>query len=229
MDWPVKIPEKSAGGHGRVSVNCRKVSHLLSAYIDGELPGVEHRQVHEHLARCAECSAEYAGLLRTKRLLSALRVQEPNPELPANILHQIQAREAHAPLSGLARFRQWSVTLGSSRMTTQYLACGVGLTLVAVFFVARFIDDDSSANNVKWYPSALSAAPTLQTVPAEPTILAPSMPFNSWAPALSPSVRDVSTPAFRTYTPLLPDPSPSSRPGPFRQRRPSGLPQWPQR
>src|SRR5450432_4196251 len=64
----------------RLSVNCRKVSHFLSAYIDGELPGVEHRLIHEHLTRCEECRAEQEGLLYTKRMVSRLRLKEPRSE-----------------------------------------------------------------------------------------------------------------------------------------------------
>ena len=199
-------------------MNCRKVSYLLSAYIDGELPGVEHRQVHEHLAQCTECSGEYAGLLRTKRLLSALRVQEPRPELPGTILQQIEARETHAPLSGLARFRQWSVTLGSPRLATQYIVCGVGLTLLAVFCVARFVDDDAS-NTVKWYPNNVSTALPLPAAPAA----SPSVPFKTWPSSLGPSVLDVSTPPVYQVEP------PPSKSSPFRQIGPSGLPQWPLR
>ena len=44
-------------------MNCNKVSNLLSAYMDGELLGFEHRLIHQHISRCAECSAEYEELL----------------------------------------------------------------------------------------------------------------------------------------------------------------------
>src|SRR5579871_4434697 len=90
-------------------LNCRKVNHLLSAYMDGELPGVEHRQIHEHLARCSECADEYAGLLRMKRLLAGMRVREPRTELASRIVEQVHhSREAQRDGLGL----RWTQQVG---------------------------------------------------------------------------------------------------------------------
>ena len=47
-------------------MNCRKVSHLLSAYMDGELAGVENLQIRQHLSNCDDCNDEYEELLGTK-------------------------------------------------------------------------------------------------------------------------------------------------------------------
>ena len=66
-------------------MNCNKVSQLLSAFMDGELLGYEHRLIHQHLQRCSECRVEYEELLQMKRLLSAMRVCEPCHQLAANI------------------------------------------------------------------------------------------------------------------------------------------------
>ncbi|MGC8666855.1 MAG: anti-sigma factor family protein [Chthonomonadales bacterium] len=79
-------------------MNCRKVNSLLSAYIDGELPGVEHLQIRRHLDECPTCIEEYHTLLMTKRLIAGLRMQEPRPGFDQQILSRIAA-EAHKPAS----------------------------------------------------------------------------------------------------------------------------------
>lgn len=74
-------------------MNCRKANSLLSAYIDGELPGVEHLQIREHLRVCERCCAEYESLVWTKRLLASLKVQEPCADLEQQILDRIAHEE----------------------------------------------------------------------------------------------------------------------------------------
>ena len=71
-------------------MNCRKVTHLLSAYMDGELPGVESLQIRDHLSMCSECASEYDDLLSMKRLVGRLKVQEPVGEIAAEILQSIR-------------------------------------------------------------------------------------------------------------------------------------------
>src|SRR3954454_22477611 len=75
----------------RSSVNCNKVSHLLSAFMDGELLGYEHRQIHHHLQQCVDCRTEYDELLQMKRLLAAMRLREPDKKLAASIVQRVAA------------------------------------------------------------------------------------------------------------------------------------------
>jgi len=77
-------------------VNCRKVNQLLSAYMDGELRGVEQRQVFEHLARCAECDQEYESILQMKRMLGCMRTQHPSADLQARIAYALTWEEAQS-------------------------------------------------------------------------------------------------------------------------------------
>ena len=49
-------------------MNCHKVQSLASAYIDGELAGVEMLTVRRHLNECTDCSGEYESLLKMKRM-----------------------------------------------------------------------------------------------------------------------------------------------------------------
>src|SRR5262245_17196416 len=108
--------------------------------MDGELPGVEHRQIHEHLAQCEECQVEYVSLLQTKRLLAALRVQEPRPELPTVILHQITLEQSRmADRSPLAWFQEQKqrfleILLQEFKPSSRTLALGVSLAVVGIVF-----------------------------------------------------------------------------------------------
>lgn len=51
---------------------CERTRESLSEYLDGRLPPLEERQTDDHLARCAECSAELEALRRTVALLRDL-------------------------------------------------------------------------------------------------------------------------------------------------------------
>lgn len=77
-------------------MNCRKVTQLLSAYMDGELRGVEQRQIFEHLTRCAECNQEYESFLQMKRMLGCMRTQQPSRDLQARISYAVTWEEAHS-------------------------------------------------------------------------------------------------------------------------------------
>lgn len=119
-------------------MNCRKVSHLLSAYMDGELPGIESLQIREHLSRCADCKMEYEDLLGMKRLVGRLRVQTPRADLAASILRNIrideEIRSERGPYHWLQRL---SDTLRTTIVSPQTLGIGVGLAAIAVLFVVQ--------------------------------------------------------------------------------------------
>src|SRR5947209_8479362 len=74
---------------GEGKVNCRKTASLLSAYMDGELPGVEQLQIREHLKYCVHCNEEYESLLYTKRVLARLSVANPRNCLEDRILNRL--------------------------------------------------------------------------------------------------------------------------------------------
>jgi anti-sigma factor RsiW len=77
-------------------VNCRKVNQLLSAYMDGELRGVEQRQVFEHLARCGECNMEYESFLQMKRMVGCMRTHQPPADLEARISYALTWEETQS-------------------------------------------------------------------------------------------------------------------------------------
>lgn len=142
-------------------MNCRKVSHLLSAYIDSELPGVEYRQIREHLGQCSECAEEYEGLLATKRMLARLRVQPPQQDLPSRIFQTVDAHvAAHVARPWFQRLSvgvKWPATLGVAFGATAAAA-------FALFFAVRPVDAPASA--IQWMPVTARDVTPLSPSPA---------------------------------------------------------------
>jgi anti-sigma factor RsiW len=172
------------------------VNNLLSAYLDGELCGVEHRQVHEHLTRCAECQSEYEGLLQMKRLLGRLRVKEASAEFPSRMLSAISsdtARRYRPQLSDwLHDLKDW---FRAAAPVPQGLALGAGLALVGLYVVTSTYTPEES---LRWSPVVaadvvpLSVAREPEDGPGGPAMFPPrpSRPLVSVPP--SPQLRPVS-------------------------------------
>jgi hypothetical protein len=141
-------------------VNCRKVSHLLSAYMDGELPGVEHRLIHGHLGQCSECRTEYQMLLQVKRLLAGMRIREPRAEFPQEVLHRLTAEQSAAQGSldsWLRHFTQWWRQIAPP---PPIIAFGAGLAVVGMLWTIRMID---SSDGLAWSTANTAAQSPLRT------------------------------------------------------------------
>jgi anti-sigma factor RsiW len=154
-------------------VNCRKVNHLLSAYMDGELPGVEHRQIHEHLAHCTECADEYAGLLRMKRLLAGLRVREPRSQMASHIVDHVHRTHdlprGHISFRWTQQVNGWWRGVGPQQPA---LALGIGLAVVGVFAVSQLVDGREMLHSyrepIHWSPVSTSAIASHELAPDYP-------------------------------------------------------------
>lgn len=150
-------------------MNCRNVLHLLSAYMDGELRGVEHRLVHDHLAYCPECEAEYEDLLRTKRLVGCLRVQMPREQLSSLILTSLteerrRADERH-PSLWLSRLqRLLRETLPSPRLALIGSGMGVAIALFLAYQIPL-----SDEDKIDWISPEAAHAAMLQSETAAGT------------------------------------------------------------
>ncbi|MCX6345734.1 MAG: anti-sigma factor [Armatimonadetes bacterium] len=70
-------------------MNCRRVVSLLSAYVDGELTGVEMLGIRRHLAECSECEEEHQAVLFTKQALSRLRSVAPREDFAAMLMSNL--------------------------------------------------------------------------------------------------------------------------------------------
>ena len=123
-------------------MNCRKVNHLISAYIDGELAGVEVQAIRQHLRQCAECNDEYEGLLQTKRMLARLKVQPPPPNLQGRILENIRNQRGET-----ASHREAAkATLSLSPFAKRWFL-GMGVGAVAVLVATSALKDP---NEIRW-------------------------------------------------------------------------------
>lgn len=127
-------------------MNCRKVNHLLSAYLDGELPGVESLQIRDHLRQCADCTSDYEDLLGMKRLLGRLKIQEPAHDMAEVILQSIRIdSDLRAQRSPFARLQQFSETLRLSIPKPKALGVGFGVAAAATLIYTQSL----SANQVR--------------------------------------------------------------------------------
>lgn len=70
-------------------MNCRRVNSLMSAYIDGELAGVEMLAIKRHLSACSACREEFESIRSVKRLMSTMAYVTPNGQLPAAICNRL--------------------------------------------------------------------------------------------------------------------------------------------
>jgi anti-sigma factor RsiW len=74
-------------------MNCRRVSSLVSAHIDGELTGVEMLEIRRHLEECRACMLQYESLRYTKQLLSRLQYAQPRPGFSESICARLDIME----------------------------------------------------------------------------------------------------------------------------------------
>lgn len=153
-------------------MNCRKVSHLLSAYMDAELPGVEHRQVHEHIAHCDDCAKEYHALLRMKRLLAGMRVREPQADLPHRIISHIHTQNQHTRTSPWWwTLRGWLELNVSKRAALPVVA---SMAAMAVIYLSVAIDH---SNEIAFHPTP----PGVTRLPEEQPEIASVPPIQNYS------------------------------------------------
>ncbi|GEM_PF-2314334 len=133
-------------------LNCRKVSGLLSAYLDQELTGDETECVSAHLDVCPLCRSEYDSLKETKRLLASLALQTPREELEQLLQSSCQSRH---PLQRLLpdwlsdRLAYWGSVLaedGARPSRTAESSRGRALAATALFSVAGLCLASASLN-----------------------------------------------------------------------------------
>ena len=74
-------------------VTCAEMKVLFSPYLDGQVSGVEMRQLTRHLEECAGCARRYAGTRRTQQLLANLGSKKAPPDLALKLRVAI-SREA---------------------------------------------------------------------------------------------------------------------------------------
>ena len=74
-------------------MNCRRVISLLSAYIDGEMNGIDMLAVREHISHCKTCREDYESLRATKQLLARMPTATAGDDLLKKIFSHLDAIE----------------------------------------------------------------------------------------------------------------------------------------
>jgi hypothetical protein len=209
---------------------CRRLGHLLSAFCDGELLGLERRQVVEHLAECPDCRRIQDKLASISELLATL---VPTPA-PPGLADRILARTATSGISLAAGGGTiWKLPL--------MLLAGGGF-IGAVVAVVLFLWQDSHSSSPLVLPLTVTptatptatAVATARATPSHPPVLTPAVtPLpretrETIVPTPRPSATAVasSTPVVTaTLTPTpTPIPSPSPTPSPIPSATPSSTP-----
>lgn len=113
-------------------MNCRRVSNLLSAYMDGELTGVEMLEIRRHLGDCCSCCLQYEELREGKMLLSHLPYAEPRVGLAESIC----ARVGCVEVPGYQRLLNRVANYGRTRITPVAAGC-LGIAGVLMFLIAQ--------------------------------------------------------------------------------------------
>ena len=146
-------------------MNCRKVNHLLSAYIDGELPGVEQLSIRSHISRCDSCRAEHEGILFTKRLLGRMKVQTCQANVQEQILSQIASMRNLEARRTLGYWSEhWRDRLSLLAPTQRGAVLAFSLAVLGVFSVMQ---RNSASDRIVWSPvdtMTLRAAPDALSV-----------------------------------------------------------------
>lgn len=75
-------------------MNCKAIEAKLSAFVDGELTGVEMLEIRRHLACCKPCCEEERELRALKSILTLAPAIEPSAEFEAKLADRL--REAPA-------------------------------------------------------------------------------------------------------------------------------------
>ena len=147
------------GGNGREHADREALRERLSAYLDGELAPGDAAALERHLATCAECRVELAGLREVRALLRAL----PQPALPRSFAlpptaATTSARRAAAhPLPASTRRTQTAVPrLARAAQWVGGLAASFGLLLI----VATAVLGGSAGQNLSTAAPAASSGRT---------------------------------------------------------------------
>jgi hypothetical protein len=110
---------------------CRELAELVTAYLDGALPGAERARCDGHLRTCPGCRGYVAQMELVVSALGELRRAdgEENPAEKARLLDLFRTRGPHsrAPL-------ERSVPLG---IADAYAAPGVRISVIVITQIAR--------------------------------------------------------------------------------------------
>jgi len=111
-------------------MNCRRVENLMSAYVDGELTGVEMLEIRRHLSDCEGCSSEYEAERALKQAVARLSTVSPRRDFAADILTRLDEVTVPAHQKALNSFLRF-VHDKVSPVAAAVAASGVALILLS--------------------------------------------------------------------------------------------------
>ncbi|HEY3297485.1 MAG TPA: zf-HC2 domain-containing protein [Armatimonadota bacterium] len=112
-------------------MNCHSIQNKISAYVDGELPGIEMLSIRKHISACKECESELDSILLVKRSLSGLASEHSRIDLAARISEQID-RSGLTPESNLYHAFRKHVSGFSGGLRLVSVTAGLVLAMVMV-------------------------------------------------------------------------------------------------
>ncbi len=98
-------------------MSCKRVELLLPATVDNRLDGAQQREVDEHLAGCAACTADLDAMRDARVALATCGPAEPPAGLADRIARSVRlAQPDNTPASFWERFVPiaWPTALGAS-------------------------------------------------------------------------------------------------------------------
>ena len=110
-------------------MNCRRVISLLSAYIGGEISGMDMLAIRGHIGNCGSCREDYESLRATKQLLARIPTAAPRTDLTKAICSRLDAVEMPLYL------KLWSGVLAGWRTKTSPAFAVVAAVSVAFLVV----------------------------------------------------------------------------------------------
>ena len=147
-------------------MNCHRLVSLLSAYIDGELTGVEMIEIRRHLDGCRACQDELDDLRAVKRLVGRLQPAQPSVDLPTRICARLDQVQPYSLLGA------WTAVWRSSFQKLSPAVAAVAVVFLGMLlFTAQTIDERLTArNDALHYAPLVSTAPTIAS-PASASLI----------------------------------------------------------
>jgi len=150
--------------------------NLISAYVDGELTGVEMLEIRRHLSDCMECSEEYESLRMTKLAVSRLRTVAPRPEFAAELLQKLDVVRIPAHQRLLSRIYNYS-RKKLSPVAAALAASGVALAILSAGGGDRVITENAGVVASSPLDLRVQSVSYMPQVPNSPIIYSDNKPL----------------------------------------------------
>lgn len=198
------------------TAQCNEIAPMLGAYEDGELGGIEQREVGRHLAECASCATEMAATAALGAQLRATAIQPALTGFTEAVLERIAdlTPPLHVRIS-----RYFESVREQLSATFVYGAAGLAVAALTVVLIApyasRFIKQGSQMQVATTSAVSADAASAPAVAPVEfvenevnPAIVTPAMEPRTVIASLDshvPSVAVWSAPENATSVLWVPD------------------------